>query len=189
MLTAHQVLHGYTQGIFPMADPEEDDAIFWYEPEMRGVIIPSEFHIPKNLKKLYQKNIFECRINSDFLTCIQNCSNRDETWISDEIIDVYHGLHKLGYGFSFEAWLDGEMVGGLYGIAMGKVFFGESMFHKVSNASKIALLFLMEWVIENGIELVDCQFINNHLLQFGAKEIPQKEFIQLLNKSFDNNWS
>ncbi|MFM6984598.1 MAG: leucyl/phenylalanyl-tRNA--protein transferase [Chitinophagaceae bacterium] len=183
MLTAHQVLHGYTQGIFPMADPDEDDAIFWYEPEMRGVIMPDEFHVPKNLRRLYNKKPFSLHINKDFRKCIEMCSMREETWISEEIIDVYCGLNKMGYGLSFEVWQDNEMVGGLYGIAMGKIFFGESMFHTVTNASKIALVFLMEWVKDKEIQVVDCQFINDHLLQFGAKEIPQEEFILLLNKA------
>lgn len=183
MLTAHQVLHGYTQGIFPMADPDEDNAIFWYEPEMRGVLLPQDFHVPKNLRRLYRKKPFELRINSDFRQCVINCSNREETWISDEIIDVYCGLNKMGYGLSFEAWQDGKMVGGLYGVVMGKIFFGESMFHTVTNASKIALIYLMEWVKDKEIQLVDCQFINDHLLQFGAKEIPQSEFLKMLRKA------
>lgn len=183
MLTAHQVLHGYTQGIFPMADPDEDNAIFWYEPEMRGVILPEEFHIPKNLRRFYNKKPFDLKINGDFRQCVIQCSNREETWISDEIIEVYCGLNKMGYGLSFEAWQEGKMVGGLYGVVMGKIFFGESMFHTVTNASKVALVFLMEWVREKGILLVDCQFINEHLLQFGAKEIPQEEFLVLLRKA------
>lgn len=182
MLTAHQVLHGYTQGIFPMADPDEDDAIYWFEPEMRGVIMPEEFHVPKNLAKLYKKRPFELYINKNFKACITQCSIREETWISDEIIDVYYGLHKMGYAHSFEVWQDGKMVGGLYGVAMGKIFFGESMFHTVSNASKIALVFLMEWVKTNGVKLVDCQFINDHLLQFGTKEIPQADYMVMLRK-------
>jgi leucyl/phenylalanyl-tRNA--protein transferase len=183
MLTAHQVLHGYTQGVFPMADPDEDNAIFWYEPEMRGIILPVEFHIPKNLRKLYLKGEFELRINSDFQACMRNCAEREETWISEEIIEAYTGLYTMGYAFSFEAWKDGEMCGGLYGVSMGKVFFGESMFHKTSNASKIALVFLNSWLLENGYKLLDCQFINDHLLQFGAKEIPQNEYLELLATS------
>ena len=177
MLTAHQVLHGYSQGIFPMADPDEDDAIFWYEPAMRGVILPEEFHVPKNLRRLYRRKPFELRINSDFRACMAGCANREETWISDEIIEVYTGLHRMGYGYSFEAWKDGVMVGGLYGVAMGKIFFGESMFHSVTDASKIVLVFLVEWMMEHGFEILDCQFINSHLMQFGAKQMPQEEFL------------
>lgn len=182
MLTAHQVLHGYTQGIFPMADPDEDDAIYWFELEMRGILMPDEFHVPKNLRRLYKKRPFELHINRDFKACITHCSLREETWISDEIIEVYTGLYKMGFGFSFEAWHEGEMVGGLYGVKMGQVFFGESMFHTMTNASKVALVYLMEWVRANHIQMVDCQFINDHLLQFGAREIPQQDYLLMLRK-------
>lgn len=185
MITAHQVLHAYTEGIFPMADPDEGNEIFWYEPTMRGIILPESFHIPKNLKKLYARQPFELRINSDFRQCMERCAERSETWISDDIIEVYCGLHEMGYGFSFEAWKDGEMQGGLYGIAMGKVFFGESMFHKATDTSKIALVFLVEWMKSMEMTLLDCQFINAHLLQFGAKEIPQEEFLELLGNALE----
>ena len=185
MLTAHQVLHGYTQGVFPMADPDEDNAIFWYEPEMRGVIFPDEFHVPKNLLKEYKRHKFRLLVNGDFEKTMRECAKRDETWISEEIIEVYNGLHKMGYGHSFEVWQGNEMVGGLYGIAMGKIFFGESMFHTVTNASKIALVFLMEWMKQAEFRLLDCQFITDHLKQFGAREIPQQEYLELLDKALD----
>lgn len=183
MLTAHQVLHGYTLGVFPMADPDEGNAIFWYEPEMRGIILPSEFKASKSLRQEYNKGKFELRINGNFEVCMRRCAEREETWISEEIVEVYCALHQMGYGFSFEAWLDGEMAGGLYGIALGKVFFGESMFHRVSNASKVSLMFLVNWMKANGYTLLDCQFITEHLKQFGAREIPQKEYLKLLKKA------
>ncbi len=182
MLNAHQVLHGYSNGIFPMAEPEEDNAIYWYEPQLRGIIIPSEFICNKNLRRECRKGLFQLVINKDFEGTMRACAQREETWISEEIIEVYCGLKDMGYGFSFEVWSDNEMVGGLYGVAMGKVFFGESMFHKVTNASKIALVFLVEWMKANQMELLDCQFITEHLKQFGAKEIPQSEFLIMLNK-------
>lgn len=183
MITAHQVLQAYSEGIFPMADPDENNEIFWYEPEMRGIILPEEFHIPKNLKRLCRKQHFELRVNSDFRQCITRCAERSETWISEDIIDVYCGLHQMGFGFSFEAWRNGEMQGGLYGIGMGRVFFGESMFHRETDASKVALVFLVDWMKQRGMTLLDCQFINRHLLQFGAKEIPQQEFLKLLDRA------
>lgn len=183
MLTAHQVLHGYTLGVFPMADPDEGNAIFWYEPEMRGIILPSEFRASKSLRLEYNKGKFDLRVNSDFEACMRYCADRHETWISDEIIEVYCALHDMGHGFSFEAWLDGEMVGGLYGIALGKAFFGESMFHRVSNASKVALMFLVNWMKANGFTLLDCQFITDHLRQFGAREVTQKEYLKMLKKA------
>ncbi len=187
MLTAHQVLHGYTQGIFPMADPDEGNAIFWYEPEMRGIILPEEFKAPKNLRREYKKKDFELKINSDFEQTMRNCATRDETWISEEIIEVYSGLHKMGYGYSFEVWKDGEMAGGLYGIAMGKIFFGESMFHTVTNCSKIAMMFLMEWMQFNKFQVLDCQFITDHLKQFGAREIPQEDYLLMLENALEED--
>lgn len=182
MLTAHQVLQGYSIGIFPMAEPEENNAIYWYEPEIRGIIIPDEFRCSKNLRREFNKGVFELHINKDFEGTMRACAEREETWISDEIIDTYCGLNTMGYAYSFEAWQNNELVGGLYGVALGKVFFGESMFHKVTNASKIALVFLMNWMRANNFQLLDCQFITEHLKQFGAREVPQNEFLKLLKK-------
>lgn len=170
-----------------MADPDEDNAIYWYEPEMRGIILPEEFYIPKNLAREYRKKEFELKINNDFERTVRNCAERDETWISEEIIDVYKGLYKMGYGYSFEIWRNGDMIGGLYGIAMGRIFFGESMFHKATNASKIAIVCLMEWMKENEFMVLDCQFITDHLKQFGAREIPQKEYLVLLEKALEED--
>jgi leucyl/phenylalanyl-tRNA---protein transferase len=183
MLTAHQVIEGYLQGVFPMAEPDDDNTIYWYQPIKRGVILPEEFHIPKNLKKEYAKHLFELKMDSDFLATIKACAERDETWISDEIMDAYLGLYQMGFAHSFEAWQNAELVGGLYGVRIGNIFFGESMFHRVTNASKIVLVYLMEWVTKENIQLVDCQFITDHLKQFGAKEIPQKQYLTLLKKA------
>lgn len=181
MLTVHEVLYGYTKGIFPMAHPEEDNAIYWYEPKKRGIIPLDSYKIPKNHKKLYNKGIFELKINENFEAVIRACSAREDTWISEEIIEVYCELHSMGHAFSFETWKNNELVGGLYGVAMGKAFFGESMFHKVTDASKIALVFLMETLSLNGFLLLDTQFITDHLKQFGAIEITQNKFKQILN--------
>ncbi|MDP2175256.1 MAG: leucyl/phenylalanyl-tRNA--protein transferase [Bacteroidota bacterium] len=183
MLTAHQIIEGYLQGVFPMAEPDDDNTIYWYQPTKRGVILPEEFHVPKNLKKEYQKQAFELKIDCDFTATIKACSEREETWISDEIMDAYIGLHQMGFAHSFEAWQNKQLVGGLYGVRIGKIFFGESMFHRVTNASKIVLVYLMEWVAKENIQLVDCQFITDHLKQFGAKEIPQKQYLTLLKKA------
>lgn len=187
MLTAHQVLEGYTQGIFPMADPDENNTIYWFEPKIRGVIDPLTFHAPKNLRRKYRQAPFELKINGDFEACIRACANRSETWISEEIIDLYCALHKMGYANSFEAWQDGQMVGGLYGVALGRIFFGESMFHTVTDASKISLMFLVEWLLANGFLMLDCQFITSHLAQFGAKTMSQKRFVSQLPKWLSSN--
>lgn len=180
MLTPNQVLHGYTMGIFPMADPDDDNSIGWYEPKMRGIIPLDSFKVPKNLAKVIRKQTFEVTINRSFEEVMQACAEREDTWISEEIIYVYTRLHETGWGYSFETRLDGELVGGLYGIAMGKAFFGESMFHKVTDASKVALVHLVEWMKQNGFILLDTQFITDHLKQFGAIEIPQAEYMKLL---------
>ena len=185
MLTAHQVIQGYMQGIFPMAEPEEENEIYWYEPTLRGIILPNDFKISKNLRREHQKNKFEMAINKNFEATMRACATRDETWISEEIIDVYCGLNQMGYAHSFEVWLSGELVGGLYGVAIGKAFFGESMFHTVTNASKIALIFLVNWMKKNDLVLLDCQFMTEHLKQFGAKEIPQQEYLGLLEKALN----
>ena len=183
MLTAHQVIQGYMQGIFPMAEPDEDNAIYWYEPTHRGIILPDEFKISKNLRREYSKNKFELAINKNFEATIRACALRNETWISEEIVEVYCGLKEMGYAYSFEVWQNKELVGGLYGVSIGKAFFGESMFHTVTNASKIALVYLVDWIKQNNIILLDCQFMTEHLKQFGAKEITQKAYLKLLDKA------
>jgi leucyl/phenylalanyl-tRNA--protein transferase len=183
MLTPNQVLHGYRIGIFPMADPDDNDSISWYEPKKRGIIPLDAFKVPKNLRRLIKQGKFEVTVNQDFEGVMRACAQREDTWISDEIIYVYTRLHEAGWGYSFEARLDGKLVGGLYGIAMHRAFFGESMFHTVTDASKVALVYLVEWMHENGLTLLDTQFITDHLKQFGAVEIPQKDYLKLLQKA------
>lgn len=168
-----------------MADPDEGDQIYWHTPETRGLIpLDDTFRVPKNLMRLYKKEKFELSINRAFPEVINQCSllRQGDTWISEEIIDVYTQMHKLGLAHSFEVWLDGALVGGLYGVAIGKAFFGESMFHKVTDASKIALVFLVEFLKEQNFQLLDCQYLNPHLLQFGAYEVTQEEFLSRLQE-------
>lgn len=183
MLTPNQVLHGYSMGIFPMADPEDDNSIGWYEPKMRGIIPLDGFKVSKNLAKLIRQGKFEVTVNQSFEAVMEACAEREDTWISEEIIYVYSKLYETGWAYSFETRLDGELVGGLYGVAMGKAFFGESMFHKVTDASKVALVYLVAWMKDNGYLLLDTQFITDHLKQFGAIEIPQNEYMKLLAKA------
>lgn len=185
MLTANELIYAYSQGYFPMAHEDEDNAIYWYKPEMRGIIPLDKFHIPKNLEKLYKKQPFSLRINTAFRATMEACAERDSTWISDELIDLYCELFEKGYAFSFECWKDEVLVGGLYGVALGKAFFGESMFHRATNASKIALVFLVEVLKEKGFILLDTQFINDHLLQFGAIEISDEEYMERLGEALE----
>lgn len=188
MLTANQVLHGYTMGVFPMAHQDEDNAIYWYEPKLRGIIPLDNFNIPKSLRKTLQSGKFKFTVNESFEEVIIACAKRSETWISEEIIDVYCRLHDAGWAYSFETRLNGKLVGGLYGVAMGKAFFGESMFHEVTDASKAALIYLIHWLKSNNYTLLDTQFITDHLKQFGAIEIPQKDYLKLLAKALQNSF-
>jgi leucyl/phenylalanyl-tRNA--protein transferase len=185
VISVELLVQAYLSGSFPMADPDEGDQIYWHTPETRGLIpLDDTFRVPKNLMRLYKKEKFELSINRAFPEVINQCSllRQGDTWISEEIIDVYTQMHKLGLAHSFEVWLDGALVGGLYGVAIGKAFFGESMFHKVTDASKIALVFLVEFLKEQNFQLLDCQYLNPHLLQFGAYEVTQEEFLSRLQE-------
>lgn len=185
MISVELLVQAYLSGSFPMADPDEGDQIYWHTPETRGLIpLDDTFRVPKNLMRLYKKEKFELSINRAFSEVINQCSllRQGDTWISEEIIDVYTQMHKLGLAHSFEVWLDGALVGGLYGVAIGKAFFGESMFHTVTDASKIALVFLVEFLKEQNFQLLDCQYLNPHLLQFGAYEVTQEEFLSRLQE-------
>lgn len=180
MISVELLVQAYLSGSFPMADPDEGDQIYWHTPETRGLIpLDDTFRVPKNLMRLYKKEQFELTINRAFPEVIEQCAllRQGDTWISEEIIDVYTEMHKLGLAHSFEVWLDGALVGGLYGVAIGKAFFGESMFQKVTDTSKIALVFLVEFLKEQNFQLLDCQYLNPHLLQFGAYEVTQEEYL------------
>jgi leucyl/phenylalanyl-tRNA---protein transferase len=185
VLTPELLVQAYLSGSFPMADPEEGNMIYWHTPKVRGLLpLDERFKVPKNLRRLYRKGVFDLRINTAFTEVIELCSQRldDETWISDEIKQVYIEMHQQGLAHSFEAWLDGELVGGLYGVAFGKVFFGESMFHRVRDASKVTLVFMVEFLREQGFQMVDCQYLNPHLLQFGAYELSQEDYLSKLEE-------
>jgi leucyl/phenylalanyl-tRNA--protein transferase len=183
-LTAQQVLHGYTMGIFPMADSDDNDCIHWYEPRMRGIIPLEGLKISKSLRQTLRSGKFTISLNRAFESVIRLCADRKERWISEEIIDVYCELHELGYAYSFEVTNSvGELAGGLYGVAMGKAFFGESMFHLERDASKVALVYLVEWMKIRKMELLDTQYMTDHLKSLGGIEIPQKEYLTLLLKA------
>jgi leucyl/phenylalanyl-tRNA--protein transferase len=185
VLTPELLVQAYLSGSFPMADPEEGNMIYWHTPKVRGLLpLDERFKVPKNLRRLYRKGVFDLRINTAFTEVIELCSQRldDDTWISDEIKQVYIEMHQQGLAHSFEAWLDGELVGGLYGVAFGKVFFGESMFHRVRDASKVTLVFMVEFLREQGFQMVDCQYLNPHLLQFGAYELSQEDYLSKLEE-------
>ncbi|ADQ16840.1 leucyl/phenylalanyl-tRNA/protein transferase [Leadbetterella byssophila DSM 17132] len=185
MIDATLVLSGYLQGVFPMAD--HDGTIYWYEPDPRAIIPIHSYKPAKSLRPVLNKGIFEIRLNTAFEDVIRQCSlprsAEDGVWISEEIIQVYLDLHDYGFAHSIEAWHNGELAGGLYGVALGKVFFGESMFYKVPNASKVAFHYLIERLKERDFQLLDTQFINDNVLRYGAIEIPKEDFLEQLERN------
>ncbi len=186
LLSPQLLIQAYSSGSFPMADPEEDNQIYWHTPVMRGIIpLDDRFHVSKNLQRLYRKNTFSIYVNRNFEAVLRQCQSlrADDTWISEEIVNAYLGLHEMGFAHSFEAYQNGELVGGLYGVSIGKAFFGESMFHTVTDASKICLVYLVEFLRDHDFQLLDTQYLNPHIVQFGAYEIPHKEYMRLLNKA------
>lgn len=159
----------------------EEGELHWFSPLMRGIIpLDERFHIPHGLKKSLKKKPFEVRRNSDFRAVIQGCSERSETWIDGLILESYCELHQLGFAHSIECYDESGLQGGLYGVALGKAFFGESMFSRKTDASKIALVHLVEWMREEGYTLLDTQWMTDHLRQFGGTEIPREEYLELL---------
>ena len=179
-ITPEQLLAAYASGYFPMADAADSQELSWYSPDPRAILPLDSFHIPHSLAKFMRKTPYEWRINSAFPEVIRRCADRPETWMNAEIITLYEALWRMGYAMSVESWLNGELVGGLYGVKMGKAFFGESMFSNQPNASKTALVKLVDWLKAQGFTLLDAQFSNNHLKQFGICEIAREEYLQKL---------
>jgi leucyl/phenylalanyl-tRNA---protein transferase len=180
-ITAEAILNAYAQGAFPMAD--EGGAIRWYTADPRGVMPLDAFNPPRSLRQLWKRGKFEIRINYGFRAVMTACRERrlDHTWISGELIELYCELHHLGFAHSVESWHDGKLAGGLYGVAMGGAFFGESMFHYETDASKIALYALIERLKERQFDLLDTQAVTQHLKRFGAIEIPSDEYLRMLH--------
>jgi len=177
-LSPESLLTAYAQGIFPMA---EEGEILWFSPTMRGVIpLDERFHVPKSLKKTLKKKPFEIRMNTSFEAVMRGCAERENTWIDDEIIASYVKLYDMGFAHSVECWDEGGLQGGLYGVALGAAFFGESMFSRKTDASKVALVFLVEWLRENDYQLLDTQWMTDHLKKFGGEEVPKVIYLNLL---------
>jgi leucyl/phenylalanyl-tRNA---protein transferase len=182
VIPAPTLLEAYTSGWFPMAVAPGE--IRWYSPDPRGVIPLETFHVPRRLARAVRGGRFEIRVDTAFRDVIVACSARadsDGNWIDQEIIDSYSSLHALGHAHSIEAWLDGTLAGGLYGVSIGGAFFGESMFHHVADASKAALVALVDRLRARGFVLLDTQWVTDHLVQFGAIEIPRRKYLRLLD--------
>lgn len=183
-LSRERLLLAYRSGIFPWYEGEH---ILWWCPHPRFVLFPGELKISKSMQQLLKRNAFTFTVNKAFSEVIDACKSikrhgQDGTWITPAVEEAYTDLHKQGYAHSAEAWLDGELVGGLYGIRMGKVFFGESMFSKASNASKYAFISYVQLLKSQGVELIDCQVHTEHLASLGARMIDRNDFINLLDK-------
>jgi leucyl/phenylalanyl-tRNA--protein transferase len=184
-LTPDDLIYGYINGIFPMAD--SDGVLYWYSPDPRAIIPLNAYKAPKSLRPLLNKNYFEIRIDYDFEGVMRGCAiarnDSDDTWISEEIIEAYTGLNRIGLAHSVEAYLDDKLVGGLYGVSIGAAFFGESMFYTQPNASKVAFHYLIHTLRQQGYELLDTQFINDNVRRFGAIEIPKANYLNLLRQA------
>jgi leucyl/phenylalanyl-tRNA--protein transferase len=180
VLTPDLLLRAYAAGIFPMAESADDPEVFWVDPEWRGIIPLTGFHIPHRLKRVIRSAVFEIRCDTAFEAVIRGCAapaaDRPRTWINDEIVRLYIELFQRGAAHSVESWYEGELVGGLYGVSINGAFFGESMFSRVTDSSKVALVHLVARLIRGGYTLLDTQFVTDHLQRFGATEIPRAEY-------------
>lgn len=179
MISPALLIEGYLHGVFPMG--MEDGEIGWFSPDPRAIIpLDANFHVPHGLKRTLSRGDFEVRVNTSFEAVMRACAGRNETWISGEIIESYCELHRRGFAHSLETWREGRLAGGLYGVALGGAFFGESMFHWETDASKVALHGLVQRMRDRGYKLLDTQWITPHLRQFGAVEIPRRQYLKLL---------
>ncbi|HEY1614820.1 MAG TPA: leucyl/phenylalanyl-tRNA--protein transferase [Rhizomicrobium sp.] len=183
-LTPELLLAAYAQGVFPMAERRDDTELFWISPQERGIIPLDAFHVPRRLARTIRADLFEVRIDTAFDTVIRACASpapdRPESWINAEIVELYTALFARGHAHSVECWRDGALVGGLYGVSLGAAFFGESMFSRERDASKVALVHLVARLIGGGFLLLDAQFLTSHLQRFGAIAIKRRDYKQKL---------
>ncbi|WP_420961789.1 leucyl/phenylalanyl-tRNA--protein transferase [Brucella sp. IR073] len=181
------LLRAYASGVFPMAEDADDPEVFWVRPQKRGIIPLDNFHVPKSLRKVIRQGRFEIRLDTDFEGVIEGCAGgtgkRARTWINQPIREVYTALFKRGHCHTVEAWREGQLVGGLYGVTLGKAFFGESMFSRETDASKVCLVHLIEHLNARGFTLLDTQFTTQHLERFGAIEVPRKRYERMLEEA------
>ena len=190
IIPAETLLGAYKAGLFPMADSATDEDLFWVAPPTRGILPLDQVHISRSLRKFIRKQPFEIRISTAFSSVIKSCAklgkNRQDTWINQIIVDSYCHLHRKGHAQSVECWQDGQLVGGLYGVNIDSAFFGESMFSLTDNASKVALIALVSHLRQLGFRLLDCQFTNPHIQQFGVIEISKNAYLERLASALAN---
>jgi leucyl/phenylalanyl-tRNA---protein transferase len=183
-LTPEILLKAYQAGIFPMAESADDPELFWVDPERRGILPLDGFHLPRRLRRVVLQDRFDVRVDTDFLGTLAGCAEatekRPNTWINDEITRLYTALHARGATHSVECWHEGDLAGGLYGVSIGGAFFGESMFSRAADASKVALVHLVALLRIGGYRLLDLQFVTPHLAQFGAIEVSRAQYRRLL---------
>jgi len=188
-LTPEILLRAYAEGLFPMAERRGDPTLYWVSPEKRGIIPLDVFHVPRRLARTIRSNAFQVTSDRCFRQVMEACAapapGRTESWINDEILRLYTALHASGHAHSLECWHDGELVGGLYGVRLGAAFFGESMFSRRRDASKVALVHLVQGLQRGGFVLLDTQFITAHLARFGAIEIPRERYLLKLHDALN----
>ncbi len=188
-ITPEVLLKAYACGIFPMAENADDPSLYWFEPDMRGVIPLEDFHVPRRLARTVRSDLYEIYVDRDFQAVIDGCAEpavgRSRTWINQRIRSLYCKLHEIGHCHSVEAWRNGNLVGGLYGVRLGRAFFGESMFHRERDASKVALVHLVARLRAGGFTLLDTQFVTSHLSRFGATEVTKRAYNRLLERALD----
>lgn len=189
-LTPELLLRAYASGIFPMARSHDDPKLYWIDPDQRGILPLEGFHLSRSLRKVLRKGLFDVRCDTAFEKVMRLCAeatpNRPDTWINEEIVHLFVQLHEMGLAHSVESWQDGKLVGGLYGLSLGGAFFGESMFSRATDASKIALAHLVARLKRGGYSLLDTQFVTEHLQQFGAIEISRQRYLRLLAQALDH---
>ncbi|PSL19635.1 leucyl/phenylalanyl-tRNA--protein transferase [Shimia abyssi] len=186
-LTPDTLMRAYAMGVFPMAEHRGDPEIFWVDPIRRGVFPLDKFHISRSLARAIRKTPYSVTLDRDFMGVVDGCADRSETWISDEIRRLYIALFRRGQAHSLELWDNGDLIGGVYGVTLGGAFFGESMFSRRPNASKIALAYLIEHLRRSGFTLFDTQFLTDHLATLGAVEIPRADYHKLLTWAIRQN--
>ena len=185
------LLKAYASGVFPMAESADDAEVFWVRPESRGILPLDKFHVPRSLRKVIRQHQFDVRVDTDFEGVIDACAEtragRRSTWINGPIRDAYIELNRIGHAHSVEAWREERLVGGLYGVRLGSAFFGESMFSRETDASKVCLAFLVERLRERGFKLLDTQFTTDHLKRFGAVDVPRRRYEAMLAEALEAN--